>query len=289
MLPRCCRTFRRLPRASRGRRAVRSALATGRCGLFAPARRTAVPPAWSGSLGLGTAGLNRTAAIVKPPSRTCERASRTHGHGRSYYPPVHPRTTGAPREHERGGSPARLYCFPLVRPSRARQIPRLRPSFHPRGRLDGQAPPDARATQQGPVLKHVRPPPRPLLPRHRHRPRHRQHARPCPRPRHRHLRAVGRRDRRQDEAGPGDRRRGEAHGRPDAGLDHRRPPAPRRGHQRLRRDRADDQVLRQQGARPDRADPAAPDAARASRRASPRSRSGPSATPRSTPAPAGPA
>ena len=39
-------------------------------------------------------------------------------------------------------------------------------------------------------------------------------------------------------------------------------PAARRRHQRLRRDRADDQVLRRQGARPGRHDPAAADAAR---------------------------
>ena len=66
-------------------------------------------------------------------------------------------------------------------------------------------------------------------------------------------RAVGRRDRREDQARPRDRRRGEADGRPDAGLHHRRPPAARRRHQRLRRHRADDQVLREQGARPGRA------------------------------------
>ena len=53
-----------------------------------------------------------------------------------------------------------------------------------------------------------------------------------------------RRDRREDASASRDRRRGEADGRPDAGQHHRDPPAPRRRHQRLRRDRADDQVLR---------------------------------------------
>ena len=190
-------------------------------------------------------------------------------HQRSYRAWFRARRAGA-RCH-RGRSAGRLASPGILLPARA-PVSRARPDptripAHPPCRHDGPAPPGACATQQGPVRQHARPTPRPLLPRHRHRPRHRQHAGPRPRPRDRDLRAVGRRHRREDQARARDRRRGEADGRPDAGLDHRGPPAARRRHQRLRRHRADDQVLREQGARPDRADPAAADAARASRRA----------------------
>ena len=165
-----------------------------------------------------------------------------------------------------GRSAGRLASPGILLPARA-PVSRARPDptripAHPPCRHDGPAPRGACATQQGPARQHARPTPRPLLPRHRHRPRHRQHARPRPRPRDRDLRAVGRRDRREDQARARDRRRGQADGRPDARLDHRGPPAARRRHQRLRRHRADDQVLREQGARPGRADPAAADAAR---------------------------
>ena len=50
-----------------------------------------------------------------------------------------------------------------------------------------------------------------------------------------------------------DRGRGEAHARPDAGQHHRHSAPARRRDQRLRRDRADDQVLRAKGARSRRA------------------------------------
>ena len=104
---------------------------------------------------------------------------------------------------------------------------------------------------------HARRAPRHLLPRHRDRPRDGQHAGPRPRPRDRHQRAERGRDRREDPEGPRDRRGGEADGRPDPGQHRRDPAAPRRGDQRLRRDGADDQVLRAPGARPDRPHPAA--------------------------------
>ena len=106
----------------------------------------------------------------------------------------------------------------------------------------------------------ARPDPRPLLSRHRDRPRDCQHPRPRPRSRDRDQRTVRRGDRRQDEARPGGRGGGEADGRPDAGQHHRGQAAARRRHQRLRRDRADDQVLRRQGPRPGRHDRAAADA-----------------------------
>ena len=73
----------------------------------------------------------------------------------------------------------------------------------------GRAPGPARRNRPA----HVRPPPRPLLARHRDRPGNRQHARPRPEPGHRDQRAERRRDRGEDQEGPGDRRRGQADGR----------------------------------------------------------------------------
>ncbi len=109
---------------------------------------------------------------------------------------------------------------------------------------------------------HARPNSRHLFARHRHRPRHGEHARPRAGSRHRHQRAVGRRHRGPDAARSRRRCRGEADGRPDPGEHHRRATAAGRRHQRLRRHRADDQILRRRGPQPDRVDRASADAHR---------------------------
>src|SRR5207247_593347 len=70
-------------------------------------------------------------------------------------------------------------------------------------------PPAAPRADQETSPAHARPLPWPFLAGYRHRPRNGQHAGPRPRPRDRHERAVGRRDRRADEARPRDRRRSE--------------------------------------------------------------------------------